>query len=249
MNFTNLKNKLADIGGSKKNIASFFWNEIPKESSEDDIKNALGHWPENAITMIGLNGLNNIEEIMNIILNENIQGDILEAGVWRGGASIFIKKILQSYNDNTKKIFVCDSFEGLPKPQSDRYQHFAEVEDTHYLKNSYLGVSLETVKTNFEEYNALDDNVVFLKGWFNNTLNNTDIKDLALLRMDGDMYSSTMDILNNLYNKVVPGGFIIIDDYGLGCCKLAIHDFFNSKNINIQEKLKMVNHAIAYFRK
>jgi O-methyltransferase len=249
MDFTELKNKLADINGSKKNIASLFFPGVPQFSTDEDIKNALGHWPEHGITMIGLTGLNNIEEIMNIILKENIKGDILEAGVWRGGASIFIKKILQSFNETNKKLYVCDSFEGLPKPQSDRYQNDIEAGDTHYLKNSYLGVSLETVQSNFKEYNALDDNVIFLKGWFNNTLNDSRIKELSLLRMDGDMYSSTMDILNNLYEKVVPGGFIIIDDYGLGCCKLAIHEFFNSRGIDIQNKITMINHAIAYFRK
>lgn len=185
--------------------------------------------------MIGMTGLNNIEEIMNIIIKENIVGDILEAGVWRGGASIFIKKMLQYYNIN-KKLYVCDSYEGMPKPQTHKYTK--DDNDTHYLKNSYLGVSLDIVQNNFKKYDAIDDNVIFLKGWFSDTLKNPDINKLCLLRMDGDMYSSTMDILNNLYDKVSTGGFVIIDDYGLTCCQTAVHDFFDSRGVNIRNKIK-----------
>ena len=243
--YSELKNKLVDIGGSTKNMSHLFFGGAT-HSSETDIKNALGHWPEHGITMIGLTGLDNIELVMNYIFSENTQGDILEAGVWRGGASIFIKKMLQNNNDS-RKLYVCDSFEGLPTPQTDRFKN--DEGDTHHIKNSYLGVSLEQVTDNFRKYDAIDDNVIFLKGWFKDTLNDPSIGNLALLRMDGDMYSSTMDILNNLYDKVVTNGFIIIDDYGLGCCKNAIHDWFNLRGIDIQNKIKMVNHSIAYFRK
>jgi O-methyltransferase len=241
----NLKNKLVDIGGSTKNMSHLFFPNEPAHSSPENIYNALGHWPEHAVTMIGMLGLNNIEQVMNTILTENIEGDILEAGVWRGGASIFINKILQSRGATNRLVYVCDSFEGLPTPQTERFDK--DAGDTHHIKNAYLGVSLEQVQKNFKDYETLTDNVVFLKGWFKDTLSNPRIEKLALLRMDGDMYSSTMDILNNLYHKVVPGGFIIIDDYGLGCCKAAIHDWFGSRGIALD--IKMVNHSIAYFRK
>lgn len=243
----NLKNELVDIGGSKKNMCSNYFN-VPEFSADDNIKNALGHWPEKALTMIGLTGLNNIQEILDLIKIHNIEGDILEAGVWRGGACIFIKKYMNHIGLN-KKLFVCDSFEGLPKPQIDRYNVDIEKHDTHHYKNSYLGVSLDEVINNFKKFEILDENLIILKGWFKDTLKDDRIQNLSLLRMDGDMYSSTLDILNNLYNKVVKGGFIIIDDYGLDCCKEAIHDFFNKQSLDIKSKLKIINHSIAYFQK
>jgi O-methyltransferase len=246
--WTEIKNKLVDIGGNTFNWLSRFFPGVPSHSSEQNIRQGLSHWPDKAVTMIGLDGLDNIELVMNDILANNVEGDILEAGVWRGGAAIFIKKMLQNKNSN-KKLYVCDSFEGLPKPQTDRYNNSIEAQDTHYAKNDYLGVSLETVQENFKTYDAIDGNVIFLKGWFHETLNSDQIGRLSLLRMDGDMFSSTQDILNNLYDKVVSGGYIIIDDYGLGCCKEAIHEWFNKKGVNIQAKLKLVNHSIAYFKK
>lgn len=247
MNFKSLKQQLVDIGGSTKNIAHRFFPNTPEHSSIEDIENGLGHWPEHAVTMIGMKGLNNIEYVLNTLYSEGVKGDILEAGVWRGGASIFIKKMLQAFNDQTTKVYVCDSFEGLPTPQTDRFAK--DHGDTHYLKNAYLGVGLDEVQANFQKYDALDERVMFLKGWFCDTLTNPSIGGLKLLRMDGDMYSSTMDILNNLYDKVVVGGFIIIDDYGLTCCKSAIHDWFAARGVDVASKIQMVNHSIVYFRK
>ena len=186
-------------------------------------------WPVRGHTMIGLKRLNNIESSLDYIRENNIEGDIIETGVWRGGCCIFIKLYLDFYG-MSKKVFVADSFEGLPIPDTNVYPQ--DWGDEHY-KQEALKISLDTVKDNFKLYNALhDDNVVFLKGWFKDTLqDNKQIQKLAILRFDGDMYGSTMDVLNNLYKKVSKHGVIIVDDFGLPNCARAIHDFRGANNI------------------
>ncbi|MCX6702924.1 MAG: macrocin O-methyltransferase, partial [Candidatus Wolfebacteria bacterium] len=93
----------------------------------------------------------------------------------------------------------------------------------------------------------LDDRVVFLRGWFKDTLPNAPIKKLAVLRLDGDMYGSTMDALENLYHKLSPGGYCIIDDYSLKNCGRAV-DNFREKN-KISSPLVWIDYDGVYWRK
>ncbi len=106
---------------------------------------------------------------------------------------------------------------------------------------------MEQVQSNFRAYDLLDDQVVFLKGWFKDTLPTAPIEKLAILRLDGDMYESTMDGLNNLYDKLSPGGFCIVDDYGLPGCKLAIDDY--RKEHGITDVMIQVDWTGWYWRK
>ncbi|MGC4007110.1 MAG: TylF/MycF/NovP-related O-methyltransferase [Pirellulales bacterium] len=102
----------------------------------------------------------------------------------------------------------------------------------------YLKVSLEDVQNNIRRFGLLDEQVRFLQGWFENTLPQAPIQKLAILRLDGDMYSSTMDALTNLYHKVSPGGFVIVDDYGSWpACRAAISDFMKQRNIKVELRL------------
>ncbi len=91
-------------------------------------------------------------------------------------------------------------------------------------------VSSETVKDNFSAYDLLSDNVVFLQGWFKDTLQDMPSQSLALLRLDGELYESTMDILVALYDKIEPGGVAIVDDYGaIEGCRKAVADYFKER--------------------
>ena len=109
-------------------------------------------------------------------------------------------------------------------------------------------MGLDEVKNNFKKYNLLDENIKFIKGFFEHSLKNTDIDKLAILRLDGDMYSSTIQVLEYLYNKVSKGGFIIIDDYGaVKGCKLAVDDF--RKKRNIISELKVIDWTGRYWIK
>ena len=183
-------------------------------------------WPSKAHTMIGNRRMRNIQNATETVLQEGIPGDLIETGVWRGGACIFMQAILKAWGVTDRTVWVADSFEGLPKPSrvedaGDRHHEFRE-----------LAVSLEEVQSNFQKYNLLDDQVRFLKGWFSDTLASAPIDKLSVLRLDGDMYSSTMDAFDALYHRVSPGGFVIIDDYGaVPACKHAVGDFRTKNNI------------------
>ena len=182
-----------------------------------------------ADTMIGLKRIENIQFCIEQVLREEVPGDLIETGVWRGGACIFMRAVLKAYGDTTRKVWVADSFEGLPKPDG-RYQE--EVGDTQWQWNDGLAISLDQVKANFSRYGLLDAQVCFLKGWVKDTLPAAPIEKLAILRVDGDMYSSTLDSLTNLYPKLSVGGYVIIDDYGsIDACRKAVDDFRAANHI------------------
>jgi hypothetical protein len=187
-------------------------------------------WPPYAETMVGIKRLNNIEYLICEIIKSGIPGDLIETGVWRGGATIFMRAVLKAYNITDKVVWVADSFKGLPKPDPEKYS--ADRDDTHHTK-SELSISIEEVKQNFMNYDLLDDQVQFLQGWFKDTLPAAPIKQLSLIRLDGDMYESTMDGLVHLYPKLAAGGYIIIDDWGaVPACKKAVVDFREQNQIN-----------------
>lgn len=216
-------------------------NDVLLKNVEFDKMEGLIH-PRNAHTMIGLKRLDNVHMLLDRIKGSNIEGDLIETGVWRGGCCIFMAWYLKLHGMK-KKIFVADSFEGLPMPNTEKYPQ--DHGDQHY-QNKFLSVSLEEVMGNFELYDVMSDNIVFLKGWFENTLkDNDEIKKLALLRFDGDMYGSTMDVLNNLHHKVVEGGYVIIDDYCLPNCVKAVTDFRNQNQI--QNEINVVDQCGVYW--
>ena len=162
-------------------------------------------------------------------LTDRVAGDIIETGVWRGGACIFARAILKAHQVTDRTVWVADSFEGLPKPDAAKYP--ADAGDIHYLISD-LAVSMEQVQANFRALNLLDDQVRFLKGWFKDTLPSAPIQKLAVARLDGDIYESTMDAITSLYPKLSVGGYLIVDDYGaVVACKKAIHDYRDAHNI------------------
>ncbi|MEK7017673.1 TylF/MycF family methyltransferase [Bacillus sp. FSL R9-9410] len=185
-------------------------------------------WPRAAHSMIGRERMNQLHEALETVVRENIEGDFIETGVWRGGSCIFMNGFLQANNITDRNVWVADSFEGLPTPNLEQYpRDFGD-----YLHSfDYLRVSLEQVQENFRKYDLLNDQVKFLKGWFKDTLPSAPIEKIAIARLDGDMYESTMDGLVNLYDKVSTGGYIIIDDYGLPACADAVTDFRNQRNL------------------
>jgi O-methyltransferase len=179
-------------------------------------------WPPFAHTMVGIKRLDNLQSCVEDVLRNNVPGDLIETGVWRGGSTIFMRGVLKAYGVTDRCVWVADSFEGLPPPDPANYP--SDKGDIHHTFD-VLRVSLEEVRANFDRYGLLDDQVRFLKGWFKDTLPQAPIERLAVLRLDGDLYESTMDSLTNLYPKLQPGGYLIIDDYVLGPCREAVTDF------------------------
>jgi O-methyltransferase len=212
--------------------------------SEDKSKN--GGWPLYSHTMLPTEKLNTIRYCIDYCLENDIDGDLIETGVWRGGAVIFMEGVLHASGALNKKVYVADSFEGLPCPSIGGCEedagsgYFGQRGARGKLPwaerhKEELSIGLEEVKNNFKKYNLLKDNVFFVKGFFEHSMKNIDIDKLCLLRLDGDMYSSTIVVLNELYDKVTKGGFVIIDDWKLPQAQKAVVDF--RKNNNITEPL------------
>jgi O-methyltransferase len=122
----------------------------------------------------------------------------LKQGVWRGGASIFMKAVLTAYGVSDRAVYVADSFQGLPKPR-----HEVDKRDGAWdvYKHKQLAVSLDQVQEKFRAYDLLDDHVRFVKGWFCDTLPGLAVFSFAVIRLDGDLYQSSMDGLVNLYRS------------------------------------------------
>jgi len=212
----------------------------------DDQKRLNGtDWSPMAHTMIGKNRLDNLQYCIQQVLENKIPGDLIETGVWRGGATIFMRGMLKACGDTSRKVWVADSFEGLPEPDAQTYPK--DQGDQHHTHRE-LAISLETVKENFRRYDLLDDQVCFLKGWFKDTLPSAPIETLAILRLDGDMYESTMDGLKNLYHKLSPGGFLIVDDYGaVEACRECVHDFRSEQGID--DEIVRIDWGGVYWQK
>lgn len=196
-----------------------------RERSALDLERRLegSDWPVHAETMVGVARLRNLQELLELVIREAVPGDVIETGVWRGGASIFMRGVLAAYGDTMRTVWLADSFQGLPPPDAGRYP----ADDGDVLHSiDFLAVGLDAVKANFERYGLLDDQVRFLPGWFRDTLPSAPVEQLALMRLDGDMYESTIVALESLYSKLSPGGFVVIDDYGaIAACRQAVDDF------------------------
>lgn len=221
----------------------------PAAASEDGVRQKLRRegrdWPVLAHTMIGLGRLENLQFCLEDVLAKGVPGDLIETGVWRGGATIFMRAILKSHGVKDRRVWVADSFQGLPPPDPEKYP--ADDRDSHHTRKP-LAVSLEEVKANFEKYGLLDDQVCFLKGWFKDTLPVAPIKQLAVVRLDGDMYESTMDGLSNLYGKLSVGGYLIVDDYGMvPGCRQAVEDYRQAHGID--EPIQWIDAAGVFWRK
>jgi hypothetical protein len=204
-------------------------------------------WPRDAHTMIGMRRLDNLHECIDNVLADNVPGDLMETGVWRGGACIFMRAALAAHHITDRKVWVADSFRGIPEPDTKRYPDDKPLWGIH-LFDDFLGVSLEQVQENFRRYGLLDDQVVFLEGWFSETLPTAPVERLAVLRLDGDLYESTMDALVNLYPRLSPGGFLIVDDYhSIEACAKAVHDYREMHHID--EPISKIDWTGVYWRK
>jgi hypothetical protein len=177
------------------------------EGYKPDFREQGWDWPSKAPSMIGMLRMYNVRSECERVITENIPGDFVETGVWRGGASIMMRAVIAAYESENRRVFAADSFEGFPtQTEADANFTIGGIPD--------FAVSLDEVKAYFARYGLLDDKVVFLKGLFKDTLPSAPIESIAVLRLDGDLYESTRDGLL-LYEKLSRGGTLIADDYFL----------------------------------
>lgn len=206
----------------------------------------LHEWPSMAHTMVGLRRLENVQHCAETVLREQIPGDFLEAGVWRGGATILMRAVLQAYAVTDRYVWVADSFAGVPPSNVEKYPYDQPL--AFLAAERQLAIPMEQVQANFARYGLLDDQVKFLKGWFRDTLPTAPVQQLALLRLDGDLYESNMDGLVHLYPKLAPGGFVILDDYkSIPACRKAVDDYRHAHGII--EPLQDIDRAGAFWRR
>lgn len=210
---------------------------VYKSQPYDFDKRKMGYdVPTVAHTMIGWSRLESLQALMNRVLADGIPGDFIETGVWRGGACIFMRGFLKAQATTDRTVWVADSFSGFP--ESERAPHpFDRKIALDKSEADHRGVPADTVREYFGRYNLLDDNVRFLEGWFKDTLPDAPIDRLALMRLDGDLYESTMDSLTNLYHKLSLGGFVIIDDFGWPGCLDAVKEFRRERQI--EDKIRL----------
>ncbi|MEC8947277.1 MAG: TylF/MycF/NovP-related O-methyltransferase, partial [Actinomycetota bacterium] len=180
-------------------------------------------WPSSAETMIGRQRLDNLVQCLTTVLDDEIPGDFIETGVWRGGATILMRGALAAWGDEARSVWVADSFQGLPPPDAVAWP---ADEGVDLSGEETLAVPRSVVEANFARYGLLDDRVRFLEGWFADTLPTAPIGGLALLRLDGDLYQSTWEALEHLYPKLSVGGIVIVDDHGaFEPCRRAVADY------------------------
>jgi cephalosporin hydroxylase/glycosyltransferase involved in cell wall biosynthesis len=218
--------ELIDLDGVGPGDGTQFLNhrEPPQSRAERRALRIEGRdWPARALTMVGLERLMQLVDAIETVVREGIPGDVVETGIWRGGACILARAALRALTVTDRMLWCADSFAGLPPPDPARYP--ADAGDAHH-RVEYLKVGLAEVRASFERFGELDDQVQFLPGWFADTLPRAPIAQIAVLRLDADMYGSTMEALQHLYPRVAPGGFVIVDDYrAVAGCRQAVDQF------------------------
>lgn len=205
-----------------------------------------------AVTMLPRARLDQLQACTEDVLRRGVPGDLLEAGVWRGGAAILMRAVLKVHGVADRKVWAADSFEGLPEPDATRFPKEAAAYNGRVMQDAYerFAVGLDAVKANFSCYGLLDEQVRFLPGWFKDTLAHAPIDRLAVLRLDGDYYESTRACLVHLYDRLSPGGYLIVDDYGEDDwtdCRAAVDGFRAERGIT--EPMVQVDRRCWYWKR
>lgn len=197
---------------------------------------------EDAESMVGIRQFDSMQACIGNVLRDQVPGDLLEAGVWRGGMAIFMKGVLKASGELSRRVWVADSFEGLPK--LDRGQD----KSVWWWRQGDMAVSESIVKGNFARFGLLDDQIMFLRGYFSDTLPTAPINNLAILRIDADLYTSTREVLLSLYPKLSPGGYCVVDDYqNLPDCRRSVEEYRNANGI--RDKIVPIDSRAVYWRR
>jgi hypothetical protein len=208
---------------------------MSRELAGDDLKiRAAGvDWPLHGTTMVGLERLDDLQACVEAVVRDGVEGDLIEAGTWRGGASILMRATLDTLGAADRTVWVADSFQGFPLPDGERPdpERLAEID--------YLAVAQEDVEANFERL-GYGRGVRFLPGFFQETLPGLAGERWAIVRLDGDSYEATWTALAALYPGLTPGGYVVVDDYGaLEECRQAVDEF--RAQLGIEEPLEEID--------
>jgi O-methyltransferase len=212
---------------------------------DHDLYGEGGGWPLTGMTMIGERRLEQVQRAVETILAEDIPGDLIETGVWRGGSTILMRAVLDAYGDTSRRVWVADSFAGVPAPDAEAYP--ADAGDGLHVQSA-LAVGMEEVQANFAAHGLLDDQVRFLPGWFRDTLPTLRDERWSMVRLDGDLYESTIIGLHELYPRLSAGGFLVVDDWGaMPQCRQAVEDY--RREHGITAPIHEIDWTGVYWRK
>jgi len=193
------------------------------------LRSAGMDWPLQGLTMVGLTRLDDLQMCVETVVDGDVEGDLIEAGAWRGGASMLMRATLDALGVEDRVVVAADSFQGFPT--EDEQEGLNQVD--------FLSISLEEVEANFARF-GLDRGVRFVPGFFQDTLPGLSGGRWAVVRLDGDTYATTWLSLESLYPGLSVGGYLIVDDYGaLEECHEAVEDFRTVHGIT--ERLEQVD--------
>jgi O-methyltransferase len=240
-----LKLCLCDLGGARTISVGRTEDGLvmSRELSGDGLRlRAAGmDWPLQGLTMIGLDRLDDLQACVEAAVADGVDGDLIEAGAWRGGASLLMRATLDSLGERGRTVWVADSFQGFPDAAE------AEGEREDLAPFDFLSVPLEEVTGYFERYGCRRG-VRFVPGFFAETMPALRGRRWSLLRLDGDTYEATMVTLEALYPGLSRGGHVIVDDYGaLEECRRAVDDFRRAQQI--EEPLEEVDWTCVRWRR
>ena len=203
-------------------------------------------WPLQGVSMSGLRRLDDLQACVDSIVRDRVDGDLIEAGTWRGGATILMRAALDTAGEGRDRtVWVADSFQGFPESETEAPD---EVRFTKFLRAfDFLSVSVDEVQGNFARF-GLDRGVEFVKGYFKDTLPGLSGGGWALVRLDGDTYDATRVALECLYPGLQPGGYLIVDDYGaFEECRRAVDEYREEHGIT--EVMQEVDWTCVRWRK
>jgi len=207
-------------GDTRRPDVPVFCREL--EAAELPLRVMGSDWPFSGLTMVGLERLDDLQACVESVVADGVEGDVIEAGTWRGGAAILARATLDSLGAEERTVVLADSFRGLPAPDPGAYPEDHELD---LSRVDFLAVAVDEVRSHFARF-GLDHGIEFVEGFFNETLPGLRGRRWSVVRLDGDTYEATWVGLESLYPGLSAGGYLIIDDYTLiKECRAAVEDF------------------------
>lgn len=201
------------------------------------------HWKIDEVarplTLLTKNQLELIEKVVVWLEEKRVPGDLLEAGIWRGGAVILMRALIDAYEMADRRVFAADSFAGIPPNER------AMNDPVDSWRDRWIA-TLDEVKQNIDRFGLLDDRIVFVVGFFADSLKTLAGERFALIRLDSDSYESVETSLEHLYPLLSRNGVVIIDDWHLAGCRQAVLDY--RERYGIADPIQVFDHN-AYWSK
>ena len=181
-------------------------------------------------TMTSVERMYGLYEAIRYVVREDIPGDIVECGVWRGGSSMLAALTLKELRDKNKRIHLYDTFAGMSEPSAEdgsdaRVEWEANEANGH---NEWCYAPLEHVQRNLRSTGLDDERLLFVRGTVEQTIPSKMPPSIAVLRLDTDWYESTLHELEHLYPALSTRGVLIVDDYGHWTgARRAVDEYFD----------------------